>query len=108
MLDSRAHTRAGSPDDLSVQQVTKIDMLIDKRQAFRTVADEGRILLKAEVSELGEGWSDSEIAAAPQHAQLFRGVRRRSTKQMADQTYCEPQKDDDHAERGERRGKSQH
>jgi len=40
-LTSRAHTRAGSPDDLSVQQVTKIDMLIDKRQAFRTVADEG-------------------------------------------------------------------
>ena len=72
-LTSRAHTRAGSPDDLSVLQVTKIDMLIDKRQAFRTVADEGRILLKAEVSELGEGWSDSRIAAAPQHRAAISG-----------------------------------
>jgi hypothetical protein len=35
-----------------------------QRQAFRPAADEGRILLKADVSELGEGWSDSRIAVA--------------------------------------------
>jgi hypothetical protein len=35
-----------------------------QRQAFRPAADEGRILLKADISELGEGWSDSRIAAA--------------------------------------------
>ena len=35
-----------------------------QRQAFRPVAATARILLKADVSELGEGWSDSRIAAA--------------------------------------------
>ena len=33
-------------------------------QASGTVADEGAILLKADVSEAGEGWSDSAISAA--------------------------------------------
>ena len=93
---------------LSAEERAQLNELIRKGKRSAQLLTKARILLKAEVSELGEGWSDSEIAAAPQHAQLFRGVRRRSSKQMADQTYCEPQKDDDHAERGERRGKSQH
>src|SRR6202795_3430371 len=35
-----------------------------QRQAFRQLLTKARILLKADVSELGEGWSDSRIAAA--------------------------------------------
>jgi hypothetical protein len=35
-----------------------------RRQAFRPAADEGPHLAEADVSELGEGWSDSRIAAA--------------------------------------------
>jgi len=38
--------------------------LIHKKQAFRPIVDEGRILLKVDVSEVEEGWTDSQIAAA--------------------------------------------
>jgi hypothetical protein len=43
---------------LSAEERAQLDELIRKG------TDEGRILLKADVSELGEGWSDSRIAVA--------------------------------------------
>jgi hypothetical protein len=55
-----------------------------QRQAFRPAPDEGRILLKADVSELGEGWSDSrrrDLAKQPgsalQHVAVDSATSRR-------------------------------
>ena len=43
------------------QSTQRVD---SQRQAFRPAATKARILLKADASEAGEGWSDSRIAAA--------------------------------------------
>src|ERR1700693_4449903 len=49
---------------LSVEERAQLDELIRKGKRSAQLLTKARILLKADVSELGEGWSDSRIAAA--------------------------------------------
>jgi hypothetical protein len=49
---------------LSADEPTQLDELIRKGKRSAQLLTKARILLKADVSELGEGWSDSRIAAA--------------------------------------------
>ena len=49
---------------LSAEERAQLDELIRKGKRCAQLLTKARILLKADVSELGEGWSDSRIAAA--------------------------------------------
>ena len=49
---------------LSAEERAQVDELIRKGRRSAQLLTKARILLKADVSELGEGWSDSRIAAA--------------------------------------------
>ena len=49
---------------LSAEERTQLDELIRKGKRSAQLLTKARILLKADVSERGEGWSDSRIAAA--------------------------------------------
>ena len=49
---------------LSAAEHAQLDELIRKGKRSAQLLTKARILLKADVSELGEGWSDSRIAAA--------------------------------------------
>ena len=49
---------------LSTEERAQLDELISKGKRSAQLLTKARILLKADVSELGEGWSDSRIAAA--------------------------------------------
>ena len=49
---------------LSGEEHAQLDELIRKGKRSAQLLTKARILLKADVSELGEGWSDSRIAAA--------------------------------------------
>jgi Homeodomain-like domain len=49
---------------LSAEERVQLDELIRKGRRSAQLLTKARILLKADVSELGEGWSDSRIAAA--------------------------------------------
>ena len=49
---------------LSAEERAQLDDLIRKGKRSAQLLTKARILLKADVSELGEGWSDSRIAAA--------------------------------------------
>src|SRR5580704_13341717 len=49
---------------LSTEERAQLDELIRKGKRSAQLLTKARILLKADVSELGEGWSDSRIAAA--------------------------------------------
>ena len=49
---------------LSAEERALLDELIRKGKRSAQLLTKARILLKADVSELGEGWSDSRIAAA--------------------------------------------
>ena len=49
---------------LSAAEQAQLDELIRKGKRSAQLLTKARILLKADVSELGEGWSDSRIAAA--------------------------------------------
>ena len=49
---------------LSAEEHAQLDELIRKGKRSAQLLTKARILLKADVSELGEGWSDSRIAAA--------------------------------------------
>ena len=49
---------------LSAEERAQLDELIRKGKRSAQLLTKARILLKADVSELGEGWSDSRIAAA--------------------------------------------
>ena len=49
---------------LSAEERAQVDELIRKGKRSAQLLTKARILLKADVSELGEGWSDSRIAAA--------------------------------------------
>ena len=49
---------------LSAEERAQLDELIRKGKRSAQLLAKARILLKADVSELGEGWSDSRIAAA--------------------------------------------
>ncbi len=49
---------------LSAQERTQLDELIRKGKRSAQLLTKARILLKADVSELGDGWSDSRIAEA--------------------------------------------
>jgi len=49
---------------LSAEERAQLDELIRKGRRSAQLLTKARILLKADVSELGEGWSDSRIAAA--------------------------------------------
>ena len=49
---------------LSAEERAQLDELIRKGKRSAQLLTKARILLKANVSELGEGWSDSRIAAA--------------------------------------------
>jgi DNA-binding NarL/FixJ family response regulator len=49
---------------LSPEERAQVDELIRKGKRSAQLLTKARILLKADVSELGEGWSDSRIAAA--------------------------------------------
>ena len=49
---------------LSAEERAQLDGLIRKGKRSAQLLTKARILLKADVSELGEGWSDSRIAAA--------------------------------------------
>ena len=49
---------------LSADERAQLDELIRKGKRSAQRLTKARILLKADVSELGEGWSDSRIAAA--------------------------------------------
>jgi hypothetical protein len=50
---------------LSAEERAQLDELIRKGKRSAQLLTKARILLKADVSELGEGWSGSRIAAAP-------------------------------------------
>ena len=49
---------------LSTEERAQLDELIRKGKRSAQLLTKARILLKSDVSELGEGWSDSRIAAA--------------------------------------------
>ena len=49
---------------LSAEERAQLDELIRKGKRSAQLLTKVRILLKADVSELGEGWSDGRIAAA--------------------------------------------
>jgi Homeodomain-like domain len=49
---------------LSVEERDRLDELIRKGKRSAQLLTKARILLKADVSDAGEGWSDSAIAAA--------------------------------------------
>jgi Homeodomain-like domain len=49
---------------LSAEERGQLDELMRKGKRSGQLLTKARILLKADVSELGEGWSDSRIAAA--------------------------------------------
>ena len=49
---------------LSAEERAQLDELIRKGKRSAQLLTKARILLKADISELGEGWSDSRIAAA--------------------------------------------
>jgi hypothetical protein len=49
---------------LSAEERAQLDEMIRKGRRSAQLLTKARILLKADVSELGEGWSDSRIAAA--------------------------------------------
>ena len=49
---------------LSAEERAQLDELIRKGKRSAQLLTKARILLKADVSELGEGWSDGRIAAA--------------------------------------------
>ena len=49
---------------LSAEERAQLDGLIRKGKRSAQLLTKARILLKADVSDLGEGWSDSRIAAA--------------------------------------------
>jgi hypothetical protein len=49
---------------LSTEERAQLDELIRKGKRSAQLLTKARILLKADVSELGEGWSDRRIAAA--------------------------------------------
>ena len=49
---------------LSSEERAQLDELISKGKRSAQLLTKARILLKADVSELGEGWSDRRIAAA--------------------------------------------
>jgi Homeodomain-like domain len=49
---------------LSAEERAQLDELIRKGKRSAQLLTKARILLKADVSEVGEGWSDSRIAAA--------------------------------------------
>ena len=49
---------------LSAEERTQLDELIRKGKRSAQLLTKARILLMADVSELGKGWSDSRIAAA--------------------------------------------
>jgi hypothetical protein len=49
---------------LSVEERAQLDGLIREGKRSAQLLTKARILLKADVSEVGEGWSDSRIAAA--------------------------------------------
>ena len=49
---------------LSAEERAQLDELIRKGKRSAQLLTKARILLKADVSVLGEGWSDSRIAAA--------------------------------------------
>jgi Homeodomain-like domain len=49
---------------LSAEERAQLDDLIRKGKRSAQLLTKARILLKADVSDLGEGWSDSRIAAA--------------------------------------------
>ena len=49
---------------LSAEERERLEALIHTGQSSARVLTRARILLKADVSEAGEGWSDSAISAA--------------------------------------------
>ena len=49
---------------LSAEERAQLDELIKKGKRSAQLLTKARLLLKADVSEAGEGWSDSRIAAA--------------------------------------------
>jgi len=49
---------------LSAEERAQLEELIRKGKRSAQLLTKARILMKADVSELGEGWSDSRIAAA--------------------------------------------
>src|SRR3981081_2640172 len=49
---------------LSAEERAQLDELISKGKRSAQQLTKARILLKADVSDAGEGWSDSRIAAA--------------------------------------------
>ena len=49
---------------LSAEERAQLNELIRKGKRSAQLLTKARILLKADVSELGEGWSDSRIAVA--------------------------------------------
>ena len=49
---------------LSAEERAQLDELISKGKRSAQLLTKARILLKADVSDAGEGWSDSRIAAA--------------------------------------------
>ena len=49
---------------LGAEERARLDELIRKGKRSAQLLTKARILLKSDVSELGEGWSDSQIAAA--------------------------------------------
>jgi hypothetical protein len=49
---------------LTAEERAQLDELISKGKRSAQLLTKARILLKADVSDAGEGWSDSRIAAA--------------------------------------------
>jgi Homeodomain-like domain len=49
---------------LTAEERAQLDELISKGKRSAQLMTKARILLKADVSDAGEGWSDSRIAAA--------------------------------------------
>jgi len=81
---------------LDAEERDRLNELIRKGKRSAQLLTKARILLKADVSDAGEGWSDSRIAAAlgpsptARRAQAGTGARARSTRKGCESGYVPP------------------
>jgi Homeodomain-like domain len=63
-VNAKSKTNKNASCATSAEERARLDELIRKGKRSAQLLTKARILLKADVSEIGEGWSDSRIAAA--------------------------------------------
>ena len=75
---------------LSAEERERLEVLIHAGKRSARMLTKARILLKADVSEAGEGWRDSEIAAALDTS-VNKSIARDNNWSRSDRDDVEPQ-----------------